>query len=48
MGSARYDLAGAGTKTAALAFGGRPPGQGSNATEEFSGGGAATVTFSQS
>jgi hypothetical protein len=37
MNTARYALAGAGTQTAALAFGGYNPTNNSNATEEYDG-----------
>ena len=37
LGSARYQGAGAGTQTAALYFGGRPPGSGATTTEEYNG-----------
>jgi hypothetical protein len=37
MGTARSALAGAGTQTAALAFGGETPVTGTNATEEYNG-----------
>ena len=43
MTTARTQLAGAGTTTAGLAFGGTTP-PSTAATEEFSGGGPATLT----
>jgi hypothetical protein len=48
MGTARYALAGAGTQTAALGFGGFVPPY-TTATEEFTGPGSpATVTITAS
>ena len=43
MGTGRYNLAGAGTQTAGLAFGGRTPST-TNATEEYTGPGGTFVT----
>ena len=43
MATARYYLAGAGTQTAGLAFGGRTPST-TNATEEYTGPGGTFVT----
>ena len=37
LGTARYQGAGAGTQTAGLYFGGRPPGSGATTTEEYNG-----------
>jgi hypothetical protein len=48
LATARYELAGAGTQTAALAFWSGQPGSGTAATEEWTGAGPLTKTITVS